>query len=45
MTVSILLGRTEAFKEKAIFLGVGVRIKLGVIGGGGNLGIEQGGYQ
>ena len=32
MTASILLGRTEAFKEKAILLGVGVRIKLGVIG-------------
>ena len=31
MTVSRLLGRTEAFKVKAVFLGEGVKIKVGVI--------------
>ena len=34
MTVSRLLGRTEAFKVKPVFLGEGVRIKVGVIGEG-----------
>ena len=34
MTVLRLLGRTEAFKVKAIFLGEIVRTKEGVIGGG-----------
>ena len=34
MRVVRLLGRTEAFKVKAIFLDEGVRTKEGVIGGG-----------
>ena len=35
MRVLTLLGRTEAFKVKPIFLDEGVRTKEGVIGGGG----------